>query len=213
MGVYVVGITGASGMAYAGRVLEGLLDAGHDVMVVVSDAGRRVMELEAGLVLRGVVESDERLLADWVGAAGRPGTLRLHAVGDVSAPMASGSFRTDGMAVVPCSCGTLARIAHGVSGNLIERAADVTLKERRRLVLVPRETPLSLIHLRNMAAVAEAGAVILPASPGFYHGPVYIQDLVDSIAGRVLHHLGVETQLAAEWQGAEPAGFTGLEDL
>ena len=213
MGTYVVGMTGASGVAYAGRVLEGLLEAGHDVMAVVSDAGRRVMELEAGLALSGVVERDEQLLCDWVQAAARPGTLRYYAVDDVSAPMASGSFHIDGMAVVPCSCGTLARIAHGVSGNLIERAADVTLKERRRLVLVPRETPLSLIHLRNMVAVTEAGAIVLPASPGFYHHPRSIQDLVDSIAGRVLHHLGVETPLAAEWRGPEPAGFAGLEDL
>ena len=213
MGTYVIGMTGASGVAYAGRVLEDLLEAGHDVMAVISDAGRRVMALEAELALSGALEADERLLEGWVHAAAKPGRLRLNAVDDVSAPVASGSFHTDGMAVVPCSCGTLARIAHGVSGNLIERAADVTLKERRRLVLVPRETPLSLIHLRNMTAVTEAGAVVLPASPCFYHHPVSIRDLVDAIAGRILHHLGVETQLAAEWRGPAPAEFAGLEDL
>ena len=213
MGTYVVAITGASGVAYAGRVLEGVLEAGHDVMTVISDAGRRVMELEAGLALSGVIEGDERLLCDWVQATAKPGTLRLYAVDDVSAPMASGSFHTDGMAVAPCSCGTLARIAHGVSGNLIERAADVTLKERRKLVLVPRETPLNLIHLRNMTAVTEAGGVVLPASPCFYHNPESIRDLVDTVAGRVLRHLGVETQMAGEWQGPGPAEFAGLEDL
>jgi len=182
-------------------------------MAVISDPGRRVLELEVGLALTGTVEGDERLLSDWVQAAARPGTLRLYAADDVNAPMASGSFRTNGMTVVPCSCGTLARIANGVSGNLIERAADVTLKERRRLVLVPRETPLNLIHLRNMTAVAEAGAVILPASPCFYHSPASIRDLVDTIAGKVLHHLGVETQMIGEWQGPGPAEFAGLEDL
>ena len=213
MGTYVVGITGASGIAYAGRVLEGLLEAGHDVMAVISGAGRRVVELETELALSGAVESDERKLRNWVRAGAKPGALRLYAIDDVSAPMASGSSRIDGMAVVPCSCGTLARIAQGVSGNLIERAADVALKERRRLVLVPRETPLNLIHLRNMAAVTEAGAVVLPASPGFYHQPTSIRDLVDAIAGKVLHHLGVETQMVREWQGLGPAEFAGLEDL
>jgi len=213
MGIYVVGITGASGIAYAERVLEELLEAGHNVMAMVSDAGRRVLALESGPALSGVAGNDEESICNWLDADAKPGTLRLYPVDDVSAPMASGSFHIDGMAVVPCSCGTLARIAHGVSGNLIERAADVTLKERRRLVLVPRETPLSLIHLRNMAAVTEAGAVVLPASPCFYHHPRSIRDLVDSVAGRVLHHLGVETPLAAEWRGPEPAGFAGLEDL
>ena len=213
MGTYVVGITGASGIAYAGRVLEGLLEAGHDVMAVISGAGRRVVELETELALSGAVESDERKLRNWVRAGAKPGALRLYAIDDVSAPMASGSSRIDGMAVVPCSCGTLARIAQGVSGNLIERAADVALKERRRLVLVPRETPLNLIHLRNMAAVTEAGAVVLPASPGFYHQPTSIRDLVDAIAGKILHHLGVETQMVCEWQGLGPAEFAGLEDL
>ena len=213
MGTYAVGITGASGMAYAKRVLEGLLEAGHDVAAVITDAGRRVMALETDLALPGVTEADERFLRDWVGAGAKPGELRLRAVDDVGAPMASGSSHLDGMVVVPCSCGTLARIATGVSGNLIERAADVALKERRLLVLVPRETPLSLIHLRNMTAVTEAGAIVLPASPGFYHHPASIQDLVDAIAGRVLQHLGVETKLVDEWQGLGPAELANLEEL
>ena len=119
----------------------------------------------------------------------------------VAATIASGSYDCAGMVVVPCSMGTLARIATGVSSSLLERAADVTLKERRRLVLVPRETPLSLIHLRNMTAVTEAGAVVLPAMPGFYHRPQGIQDLVDMIAGRVLDQLGVDSGLLRRWQG------------
>jgi len=213
MPTYVVAITGASGVAYAGRVLGALLEAGHDVVTAVSSAGRRVLELEERLILSGVAETDERTLSGWIHGEGKPGTLRLHDVDDVSAPVASGSFPVEGMAVVPCSCGTLARIAHGMSGNLIERAADVTLKERRPLVLVPRETPFSLIHLRNMTAVVDAGGIIVPAAPPFYHHPESIQDLVDAIAGIVLKHLGVETGLVREWHGPVPAEFAGLEDL
>jgi len=213
MANYVVAITGGSGVGYARLVLKELMDAGHDVFAVVSDAGRRVMSIETGPDLTGVVEADERQLQDWIAAADRRGTLRLCSVDDVAAPIASGSFPTAGMVIVPCSSGTLARVAHGMSRNLIERAADVTLKERRRLVLVPRETPLSLIHLRNMTAVTEAGAIVLPPSPGFYHNPGSVQDLVDMIAGRILHHLGVESDLSISWQGPEPAELAGFEDL
>ena len=133
-------------------------------------------------------------------------------VGDIAAPVASGSFQAAGMAVAPCSMGTLARIATGASTNLIERAADVMIKERRKLVLVPREAPLSEIHLRNMLAVTRAGAEILPASPGFYHGPRTIDDLVDFVAGRILDRLGVENSLMRRWQGAPVVEMASLDD-
>ena len=124
-----------------------------------------------------------------------------HGFGDVGAPIASGSFPVRGMAIVPCSMGTLGRLATGASSNLIERAADVTLKERRRLVLVARETPLSLIHLRNMTAATEAGAVVLPAAPGFYHRPTRVEDLVDFVVARALDHLGVAHRMGKAWTG------------
>ena len=212
MGRYVVGITGASGGAYARATLRGLLAAGHEVVCVVSDAGRRVIDLELGLRLSGAAEADEERLRGSLGLPDATG-LRLIDHRDVGAAIASGSYQVNGMAIVPCSTGTLGRIANGVSSSLIERAADVALKERRRLVLVPRETPLSLVHLRNMVAVTEAGAIVLPASPGLYHRPESIDDLVDSIAGRVLAHLGVDTPLLKSWEGGAPQAFAGLEEL
>ena len=132
---------------------------------------------------------------------------------DVAAPIASGSFPIDGMVVVPCSGGTLGRIAPGVSNGLLERAADVCLKERRRLVLVPREMPVSLIHLRNMTAVTEAGAIVLPASPGFYHNPTQIDDLIDMVAGRILAVLGIDSPLMEPWTGPEESSQMGEEIL
>ena len=202
MANYIVGISGGSGAPYAQRVVEGLIGAGHDVKMVVTDAGRRVFEIELDMPLTGDPSSDTRTLMDRMDLAGGPGSLELFDQRDVAATIASGSYDCAGMAVVPCSMGTLARIANGMSSNLLERAADVSLKERRRLVLVPRETPLSLVHLRNMTAVTEAGAVVLPAMPGFYHRPKSVQDLVDMIAGRVLDQLGVESHLLRRWQGA-----------
>lgn len=206
MANYVVGISGGSGAPYAQRVIEGLVGAGHDVKVVITDAGRRVFEIELDIPLTGDLPSDTRTLLDRLHLAGGPGSLELFDQRDVAASIASGSYDCAGMVVLPCSMGTLARIATGVSSNLLERAADVTLKERRRLILVPRETPLSLIHLRNMTAVTEAGAVVLPAMPGFYHRPQNVQDLVDMIAGRVLDHLGVDSDLLRRWQGTENSG-------
>ena len=208
MGRYVVGIAGASGAPYAKRVLQGLLAGNHEVKCVISDAGRRVLEVEEDLLLTGNTETDHPDLLSWLGVAD-PGTkLELLHHRDVAASIASGSYPTDGMVVVPCSGGTLAKIATGVSAGLIERAADVTLKERRKLILVTRETPLSLIHLRNMTAVTEAGAIVLPGSPGYYHRPESVQDLIDMIAGRILDHLGVESNLLKAWTGPEPAAYT-----
>jgi 4-hydroxy-3-polyprenylbenzoate decarboxylase len=218
MSVYVTGISGASGAPYAKRVVQGLLAAGHEVKCVITEAGRRVLDVEEGVRLSGVPEADLPVLREWVasgpsrtsGTAGAPGDttgpgrLELLDEHDVAAPIASGSYPVAGMAVVPCSTGTLARIAHGVSSGLLERAADVCLKERRKLVLVPRETPLSIIHLRNMVAATEAGALVLPAMPGFYHRPRSVQDLVDFVAARVLVHLGVESAFLKQWTGPVP---------
>lgn len=150
----------------------------------------------------GDVGVDLGELSRWLGCdmANRDG-FQWHQADNVAADIASGSCHIDGMLVAPCSGGTLARIANGMSQSLLERAADVTLKERRRLILMTRETPLSLIHLRNMVAVTEAGAIVLPASPGFYHHPETIDDLIDMIAGRILYHLGLESDLLQVWGG------------
>jgi 4-hydroxy-3-polyprenylbenzoate decarboxylase len=189
----VLAITGASGAPYGLRLLQTLAGAGHPVWLVVSTYGWRLLGEECG------IETHEGLKA----AVGRGWkSVRLFEDGDRGARPASGSARTAGMVICPCSMATLSGIAQGNSRSLIERAADVTLKERRRLVLVPREAPLSLIHLRNMVAVTEAGATVIPAAPGFYHRPKRISDLVDFIVQRVLDHLDVEAELVGRW-GAE----------
>ncbi len=207
MGRYIVGIAGASGAPYARRVLQALLTGRHEVKCVISDAGRRVLEVEEDLLLTGNTDTDHPELLDWLDVPAAGSHLEVLHHKDVAASIASGSYPTDGMVVVPCSGGTLAKIATGVSTGLIERAADVCLKERRKLILVTRETPLSLIHLRNMTAATEAGAIILPGSPGYYQRPESVQDLIDMIAGRILDHLGVETSLLKQWTGPEPATY------
>jgi len=201
MANYVVGISGGSGAPYTRRVIEGLVEAGHDAKIVVTDAGRRVFEIELGIALTGDPADDTRILMDNLDFGSGSGSIELFDQRNVAATIASGSYECEGMVVVPCSMGTLARIATGISSNLLERAADAALKERRRLILVPRETPLSLIHLRNMTAVTEAGAIVMPAMPGFYHLPESVNELVDMIAGRVLDGLGVNSTLLRRWQG------------
>ena len=191
----VLAITGASGSIYGTRLLETLLAAGRRVHLTISPAGAQVLahELDRRVSLENFDPAD--LLGDEPSA----GELVYHHHGDFTAGIASGSFLTAGMAICPCSMGTLAAIAGGNSGNLIHRAADVHLKERRRLVLVPRETPLGSIGIENMRSVATAGAVILPASPGFYHQPKTIADLVDFVVGRICDQLGVEVELTRWW--------------
>lgn len=211
MSRYIVGIAGASGAPYAKRVLQGMLIGGHEVKCVISDAGRRVLEVEEDLRLTGNTNSDRPDILEWLGIPTTDTQLELLNHKDVAASIASGSYHTDGMVVVPCSGGTLAKIATGVSTGLLERAADVCLKERRRLILVTRETPLSLIHLRNMTAVTEAGAIVLPGSPGYYHRPTSVQDLIDMIAGRILSHLGVDSELLKEWTGPEPSTYSAQD--
>jgi 4-hydroxy-3-polyprenylbenzoate decarboxylase len=199
-GDLVVAITGASGSAYGVRLVEVLLRAGRTVHLTVSPAAAEVIvqELDRTVLLDDGIFDPLALLgpaADGLDLS----RLRYHHVRDFRAGIASGSFLTAGMAVCPCSMGTLAAIAHGASENLIHRAADVHLKERRKLVLVPRETPLGLVQLRNLVAAAEAGAVILPAMPAFYTRPQRVEDLVDFVVGRVCDQLGVEHRLLARW--------------
>jgi len=196
----VLAVTGASGSAYAVRLLEVLLRAGRTVHLTASPAAAEVFAQEIGRPLR--LDPAEFSAADFFGeAAGGIDTTRLvyHHYRDFRAGIASGSFLTAGMAVCPCSMGTVAAVAHGTSGNLIQRAADVHLKERRKLVLVPRETPLGLVQLRNLVAVAEAGAVVLPAMPAFYTRPRAVADLVDFVVGRVCDQLGVGHRLLRRW--------------
>jgi flavin prenyltransferase len=196
----VVAMTGASGSPYAVRLVEVLLRAGRTVHLTISPAAAEVFDHEIGRALRlGEGEFDPLALLGPAGDGLDLSRLRYHHFKNFHAGIASGSFLTGGMVVCPCSGGTLAAIAHGVSENLIHRAADVHLKERRKLVLVPRETPLGLIALRNMAAVAEAGAVVLPAMPAFYTRPRSVADMVDFVVGRVCDQLGVEHRLLERW--------------
>jgi 4-hydroxy-3-polyprenylbenzoate decarboxylase len=200
----VLALTGASGAPYGVRLLEVLLQAGRTVHLTVSPAAVEVMERE----LDRTVKLDRFEPADLLGPAADKvdlSRIQYHHYRNFQVGIASGSFLTGGMAICPCSTGTLGAIAHGLSENLIHRAADVHLKERRRLVLVPRETPLHLIQLRNLVACAEAGAVVLPAMPAFYTRPQNLQDAVDFIVGRVCDQLGVEHRLFERWGREEPS--------
>ncbi|MFQ6130905.1 MAG: UbiX family flavin prenyltransferase [Armatimonadota bacterium] len=189
-----VAITGASGAIYAVRLLARLLRADVEVLLSISPMGCRLLKRELDIEVNLRDFDGEALLE-------AASSLTYHHFQDLAAPPASGSAPLDGMVVVPCSMGRLARIAAGTATDLIDRAADVCLKEGRKLVLVPRETPLSLIHLRNMQRLAEAGATILPASPAFYHRPEGIEALVDTVIERIMAHLGVADEDAKRWTG------------
>lgn len=199
----VVGITGASGAAYATRLVQLAVQAGAEVHLVISPLGRRLLHDELGLENIDL----EQLAGDncithnpnHVEQPDTSGSIRLHAYRDVGATIASGSFKHDGMIVIPCSSNSLGAIAHGVSQNLLHRAAHVTLKERRRLILVHRETPLSLIDINNMKTVTEAGAIVLPANPGFYMMPNTVDAIIDFIVGRCLDHLDIPHNLNVRW--------------
>jgi flavin prenyltransferase len=196
----VVAITGASGSPYGVRLVEVLLRAGRTIHLTMSPAAVQVFEEELGRAPR--LEEDEfdpRVLLGPAASELDTARVHYHHYRDFRAGIASGSFLTGGMVICPCSMGTLAAVAHGVSENLIHRAADVHLKERRPLVLVPRETPLSLIALRNMAILAEAGAVVLPAMPAFYTRPQSVMDMVDFVVGRICDQLGVDHELLRRW--------------
>ncbi|MBI2408535.1 MAG: UbiX family flavin prenyltransferase [Gemmatimonadetes bacterium] len=188
----IMAITGASGAPYGVRLLQALAHAEQRVSLIVSSHGLRLIQTETSL------DSVEGLRTH-VGGAAWDRWVTVYDDADRGAGPASGSHRASAMVICPCSMGTLAAIAAGTSRSLVERAADVTLKERRRLVLVTRETPLSSIHLENMLRVTHAGAVVMPASPGFYNAPTKIEELVDFVVARVLDHLGVENGLAPRW--------------
>jgi len=193
----VVAITGASGAVYAVRLLELLLESGREVHLMISPSGAAVLKQE----LERLVDIDHFQPRALLPSIDEPASSRVHYhhYQDYFAPVASGSFLTGGMVVCPCSGSTLSGIAHAASNNLIQRAAEVHLKERRKLILVPRETPLSVLQLENMRRAAEAGAVILPAMPGWYHGVQSVQDLVDFVVARILDQLGVEHELMRRW--------------
>ncbi len=190
-------LTGASGMPYGVRLLECLLAADAQVYLLYSQAAQVVAKQEMDLTLPARTAEAEALFTERFKA--RPGQLRVFGREEWFAPVASGSNAADAMVICPCTIGTLAAVAAGMSDNLIERAADVMLKERRKLVLVPRETPISSIHLEAMLKLAHAGAVILPANPGFYHRPQSVAAVVDFIVARILDQLGIEHQLMARW--------------
>ena len=180
----VVGITGASGSVYALRLIDVLRAQGIEVHAVITDSGQRVLDYECGVTMEELSRRVDVLY---------PNT-------DVGAAIASGSFRMDAMVVLPCSMKTAGAIAHGVTDDLLTRAADVTLKEGRRLLLVPRETPMHEIHLENLLRLARAGAVIMPAAPGFYHRPETLDDLVNMMVGKILDRLGIEAELFSRWR-------------
>ena len=186
----MVGISGASGAPYARRAIELLLGSQIEVHLVVSPPGQRLLHDELGM---------EGVNLEALAGQGDPAGIVLHNHRDIGAVLASGSFRHDGMVIIPCSSNSLSAVANGTQQNLLHRAAQVTLKERRPLVLVHREMPISLVDIRNMAAAAEAGAIICPPNPGFYMLPESIDDLVDFVVGRVLDLLNVKHELAVRW--------------
>ena len=194
-----IAITGASGAIYATRTVAALLERGVHVELIVSDYGRRLLRDELGE--QASIERLVPYLEEQYGAGVGAGTIAIHSNRDLGATIASGSHGCSGMAIVPCSMKTLAAVAHGLSRSLVERAADVMLKEQRRLVIVPRETPMSLPQLKNMVLCAEAGAMILPAMPAFYQQPKTLDDLADFMAGKILSALGFEHELYPAWTG------------
>ncbi len=207
MSRYFVGLTGASGHLYAERLVQALVRAGHGVDLALTEAGAKVLRHERGVKSGEQGELLEAQLVTWLGADTAK-RVRVYRSDQIEAPASSGTSGTQAVILCPCSMGTLARVSAGFSSNLVERAADVAIKERRKLLLVPRETPLSEIHLENLLRLVRLGAIILPAMPGFYHAPQTLEDLVDHIVGKVLDALDVEHDLGSRWTG-ELAGDPG----
>ncbi|MBP3964469.1 UbiX family flavin prenyltransferase [Paenibacillus lignilyticus] len=191
----VVGITGASGAIYGIRLISSLLEGGLNVHLVVTEAGWRVLKEELGW---DTAKRQQAVTAVFHEAM-EAGRLILHPNADIGASIASGSYRVEGMIIMPCSMGTLASIAHGISDDLMTRAADVMLKEGRKLILVPRETPLHAIHLENMLTLARLGVKLIPAMPAFYHGPQTIDDIINFLVGKVLDQLPLDHDLYRRW--------------
>lgn len=206
---WIIGITGASGAIYACRLLDVLSAAGIATEVVLSDAALRVLSDELDITTSRARLDARHLVPSFEGTERAP--MRFHNVRDIGAAPASGSVRFSGMVIVPCSMGTLAAVAHGMSQNLIQRAADVTLKEGRPLILAPRETPLSIIHLENMLAVARAGARVVPLMPGFYHRPTDIHSVVDMMVQKLTDSMGLPCELVPRWDHLRKAQKEGDE--
>ena len=193
---YILGISGGSGGLYSISVLRGIIGAGHKCYLVTSKPGRRILSLETDTKLSGSADKDKKILVDKYGLD--ENLLEVIDENDVGASIASGSFRTSGMAIVPCSTGSLGSLANGISRGLIERAADVCLKERRKLILVARDTPLNLIHINNMKTITEAGGIICPATPSFYSNPSTFEELASTVVDRVIALAGLE-QDSYQW--------------
>jgi flavin prenyltransferase len=195
----ILGVSGASGLIYAVRAVKYLLESDYAIELVASKATSIVWQAEQNIKMPAEPDKQAQFWREMAGVEAR-GKLRCHPASDVGANIASGSFRTLGMVVIPCSMSTVGKLAAGLSSDLLERAADVQLKEGRKLVLVPRETPLSLIHLRNLTTLAEAGARIVPAIPAWYHNPQSIEDLVDFVVARVLDQLDIDCVPLRRWK-------------
>ncbi|SER44485.1 UbiX family flavin prenyltransferase [Salipaludibacillus aurantiacus] len=193
--VFTVAMTGASGAIYGVKLVQALLKEGHTVHFLLTGAAWQVLYYELNMD----ISDKEKCLTDLFGDHSN---FHYHTQQDFSAPIASGSAKSDGMIIIPCSMGTLAKISHGISSNLLERAADVVLKERRKLVIVPRETPLSSIHLENMKRISDLGGIVVPAMPGFYHNPESMDELVIFMVGKVLDQIGVSHDLFKRWGGS-----------
>ncbi|MCB0354086.1 MAG: UbiX family flavin prenyltransferase [Bdellovibrionales bacterium] len=191
----MVGVTGASGVQYAIRLIQTLVEHRVDLHLVFSEAALRVLQDELG------IKSSQAKLSDVLFESGLPKNVHLYNPKDIGAAIASGTFPVEGMVIIPCSMGTLGAIAHGLSENLLHRAADVTLKEGRRLILVPRETPVSAIHLENMLKLSRLGVRIAPAMPGFYHRPTSVDDVVDMMVMKVLDQMDMKISLVKRWGG------------
>lgn len=198
----ILGVSGASGLIYAVRALKFLLDADYTIELVASKSTYMVWQSEQNIRMPIEPVQQEQFWRQQAGVEAK-GKLHCHPWGDVGANIASGSFRTLGMVVIPCSMSTVAKLACGLSSDLLERSADVQLKEGRKLVIVPRETPFSLIHLRNLTALAESGARIVPAIPAWYHNPQTIEDLVDFVVARTLDQLDIDCIPIQRWQGSD----------
>lgn len=197
MAIYTIAISGASGAPYALRLLQALVKGGHSIYLSISGDGLSILNDETGLMLKGSETDIQFALEKHLEA--KEGQISYFDEDNMYAAIASGSAKVDAMVVIPCSMKTLSAIAHGYASTLIERAADVTLKEKRKLIIVPRETPLSALHLRNLLTLAELGCHIIPAMPAFYHHPTRISEMVDFIVGRVLDSMGVENDLSPRW--------------
>ena len=193
MGRYIVGITGASGSIYGVRLIEELIKKGNAIYLIITDNGRKVLEYELEINFQEWLQS----------ISGNKGTLKLCAIDDMFSSLASGSFKTDGMIIAPCSMGTLSKISCGLADNLLLRVADVMIKEKRKLILIPRETPLSSIHLQNMLFLSNLNVMIIPPMPAFYQKPKTIEDIVSITVGRILASLNVDSDLYHEWSGNE----------